>query len=64
MFQTLAIALVCAVSIGCSSSIIQCKIDAVEQLPDDPFAVNGHDVSNLIARLQNCKAGAADAGTQ
>lgn len=47
---------------GCGSTLVQCKIDAVEKLPDDPLAVNGHDVSNLIARLQNCRASGADAG--
>jgi len=42
---------------GCgSSALVQCKLAAVERLPDDPFAVNGHDVANLVARLQNCQA--------
>jgi hypothetical protein len=50
--------------IGCSSTIVQCKLDALENLPDDPFAVSGHDVSNLIARLQNCRdQPTADAGS-
>lgn len=47
---------------GCGSALVQCKLEAVEKLPDDPLAVNGHDVSNLIARLQNCRATATDAG--
>lgn len=51
---------------GCGrSALVQCRLDAVERLPDDPLAVNGHDVSNLIARLQNCEASArADAGAR
>jgi len=52
------------VASGCGSALVQCKLEAVERLPDDPLAVNGHDVSNLIARLQNCRASAADAGAR
>lgn len=62
-----AIAILSAV--GCSSglpesqvALARCRLSALEQLPSDPLAINGHDVSNLVARLQNCSA-PADAGT-
>lgn len=60
--MTAILALLCVAAIGCSSSLIQCKIEAVEKLPEDPLAVNSHDVSNLIARLENCRAAPSDAG--
>lgn len=47
---------------GCSSTLVQCKLDAVERLPDDPLAINGHDVANLVARLQTCRARSAPDG--
>lgn len=54
---------------GCSSglpeaqvALARCRLSALDQLPSDPLAINGHDVSNLVARLQNCAA-PADAGT-
>lgn len=59
-FLVLAATLSCGAS---TQSIVQCKLAAVEKLPEDPLAVNAVDLANLIARLQNCHQPApGDAG--
>lgn len=60
--STIAAALALATLSGCSSTLAQCKLDAVDKLPPDPLAINGHDVTNLVARLQTCRAQAAPDG--
>lgn len=47
---------------GCASSQVQCESAALRRLPEDPFAITAHDVSNLVARLHECKNPSADAG--
>ena len=66
MIRRVAIALCLSTLAACGpSALTQCRIQAVEKLPHDPLSINGHDVSNLVARLQNCKVPqGADAGAR
>lgn len=62
----LALALCLASLVACGpSALLQCRLDAVSKLPPEPLAVNGHDVANLVARLQTCQPPeAGDAGAK
>ena len=52
---------------GCGSSLtpqlVQCKLDALKILPDDPMHVTVFDAVDLVERIQACHA-PADGGTQ
>lgn len=43
----------CGVAVN--QALVECKLRALDELPRDPFTINGHDVANLVARLENCK---------
>jgi len=45
---------------GCGGEL-QCRVDAVRFLPDDPMQVTPYDVVDLVGRLHACKA-QGDAG--
>lgn len=62
--SVLAFGLFCLLFGGCASSqaVLQCESAALRKLPEDPFAITAHDVSNLVARLHECKNPSADAG--
>jgi hypothetical protein len=48
---------------GCGpAASLQCKVDAVKFLPDDPMQVTPYDVVDLVGRLHACKQAGADAG--
>jgi hypothetical protein len=49
-------------ALGCGSpALVQCRLEAVKFLPEDPKQVTPYDVVDLIGRLNACRAG-ADAG--
>ena len=48
---------------GCGGpALLQCKLDAVKFLPDDPMQLTFGDVADLTQRLHACKAQTPDAG--
>ena len=48
---------------GCGGpALLQCKLDAVKFLPDDPMQVTPYDVMDLVGRLHACKQAGSDAG--
>ena len=48
---------------GCGGpALLQCKLDAVKFLPDDPMQVTPYDVVDLVGRLHACKQAGSDAG--
>jgi superfamily I DNA and RNA helicase len=48
---------------GCGgTALLQCKLDAVKFLPDDPMQVTPYDVVDLVGRLHACKQAGSDAG--
>lgn len=49
---------------GCGTpALLQCRLDAVRMLPEDPGQVTVYDVVDLTQRLHACKAPAGgDAG--
>lgn len=62
--SVMAFAAFCLLFGGCASSqeVIRCESAALRKLPEDPFAITPEDVSNLVARLHECKNPSADAG--
>jgi hypothetical protein len=64
--QALVLGLVCLLFVGCGAAtpqLIQCKLDALKVLPDDPKMVTPYDGEDLINRLHACERDAADGGT-
>jgi hypothetical protein len=51
-------------AVGCgSATVVQCRIDAIRFLPDDPTEVTVFDTFDLVQRLKACDGQpAADAG--
>jgi hypothetical protein len=50
---------------GCStmsSALVQCKLDALKVLPDDPMRATVYDAVDVIERVRACHNDAADAG--
>lgn len=48
---------------GCGGpAALQCKLDAVKFLPDDPGQLTPYDVEDLVGRLHACKQAGSDAG--
>ncbi len=58
----LGFALLGAASCG-PAALVQCRVDAVKALPDDPGLVTPYDVADVVRRLRACKA-SADAGVR
>lgn len=47
---------------GCGSpALVQCRVEAVKFLPEDPKQLTPYDVVDLVERLNACRVG-ADAG--
>lgn len=46
---------------GCGGEL-QCRVEAVKFLPDDPMQVTFGDTVDLVGRLHACKQAGADAG--
>lgn len=46
---------------GCGGEL-QCRVEAVKFLPDDPMQVTFGDTVDLVSRLHACKVPAGDAG--
>ncbi len=45
-------------SLSCGpAALVQCRLDAVKILPDDPGQVTPYDVVDVVKRLHACKAG-------
>jgi len=41
---------------GCGSpAILQCRLEAVKVLPDDPRQLTPYDIEDLVSRLHACK---------
>jgi hypothetical protein len=48
---------------GCGApALLQCRVEAVKMLPDDPMQLTFGDVADLTERLHACKAQDPDAG--
>jgi hypothetical protein len=43
------------------AALVQCRLDAVKALPNDPGQVTPYDVVDVVRRLRACKVG-PDAG--
>lgn len=52
----LSIAIVClAFSVcGCTSTLVQCKVDALKVLPDDPGQATVRDAIDVVRRVKAC----------
>jgi hypothetical protein len=49
---------------GCGApALLQCRVEAVKMLPDDPMQLTFGDVADLTQRLHACKA-QGDAGAR
>jgi hypothetical protein len=47
--------LACSAS-GCGSpALVQCRVEAVKFLPEDPGQITPYDVLDLVHRLNECK---------
>lgn len=43
-------------ALGCGSpAILQCRLEAVKFLPDDPGQVTPYDVVDVVSRLRACE---------
>ena len=51
---------------GCVPGALQCRLDALAALPDDPMQVTVFDTVDMVARLRACQAPAQtpDAGSR
>ena len=48
---------------GCGTPTeLQCRLESVRMLPDDPMQVTPYDVVDLVGRLHACKQAGSDAG--
>lgn len=48
---------------GCGTPAeLQCRLESVRMLPDDPMQVTFGDTVDLVSRLHACKVPAGDAG--
>jgi hypothetical protein len=53
---------VALLAVGCGSpALVQCRLEAVKFLPEDPHQVTPYDVIDLVQRLNACRA-TADGG--
>lgn len=43
------------------AALVQCRLDAVKVLPEDPGQITPYDLADVVKRLNACKAG-GDAG--
>ena len=60
--RSVLLGMVACSALGCGSpALVQCRLEAVKFLPEDPKQVTPYDVVDLIGRLNACRAG-ADAG--
>lgn len=58
----LLVALACSAP-GCGSpALVQCRVEAVRFLPEDPRQLTFADVSDLTVRLHRCNVQLGDAG--
>lgn len=54
--------LVACSALGCGSpALVQCRVEAVKFLPEDPGQITPYDLVDLVTRLNACKA-KVDAG--
>lgn len=61
----LAFGALCVFLNGCASmspSLVQCKLEALKVLPEDPMQATVYDAVDVIERVKACHAGATDAG--
>lgn len=56
------VALCLAVACAGVPPIVQCKLDALKVLPDDPAMATPYDAVDVIERLQACHRAEADGG--
>ena len=58
--NALLVGLALAALMGCASSqssrLVQCKLDALKILPDDPMQVTFADGVDLVERIKACEA--------
>lgn len=48
---------------GCGSpALVQCRVEAVKILPEDPGQITPYDLADLVQRLNACKRMGGDAG--
>lgn len=40
--------------IGCTSTLVQCKVDALKVLPDDPGQATVRDAIDVVRRVKAC----------
>jgi hypothetical protein len=58
----LTVLVLVAIASGCGApALLQCRVEAVKMLPDDPMQLTFGDVADLTQRLHACKA-QGDAG--
>lgn len=57
----LAAALTPACGTAVNPALVQCKLEALRVLPEDPKAISSHDLDTLAGKLQACHA-SPDAG--
>lgn len=61
--RILLLGLVACSACGCGSpALVQCRVEAVKFLPEDPGQITPYDLVDLVHRLNACKARGADAG--
>lgn len=63
--QALVFGLFCLLFVGCGAAtpqLIQCKLDALKVLPEDPRMVTPYDAVDLVNRIKACHGESPDAG--
>lgn len=62
--SVIAIALPWACGVGANRlpAVVQCQLDALKVLPQDPMMATPYDLVDIVERVKACKRGESDAG--